>query len=199
MRTLRWAVVCVVAVLVSCGGGSSSSNSESSPDPTDTSPAPIWEAAYKVGDTGPGGGIIVYVEPYGLPASLNGPDCPIQVCHYLEMAPSDLEGKYDWDEAILAVDAFFTPSADDWVLPSMDSLNLMCMYAYGEITNGICNDNGDGDLSLRFGGFSQTDSYWSATEYAGSMAWYQFFGSGYQNTWSKGGSIPLLVRPVRMF
>jgi hypothetical protein len=196
---MRWALTGAVLILVSCGGGASSSNGESSPAPTDTSPAPIWEAAYKVGDTGPGGGIVVYVEQYGLSASVNEPHCPIQVCHYLEMAPTDLEGLYDWDEAILAVDAFSTPSANDWVLPSMDSLNIMCMYAYGEITTGICNDNGDGDLSLRFGGFSQTDSYWSSTEYAGSMAWYQFFGNGYQNTHSKGGSIPFLVRPVRMF
>ena len=47
MRTLRWAVVCVVAVLVSCGGGSSSAGSEASPSPTDAGA----EITYKVGDT----------------------------------------------------------------------------------------------------------------------------------------------------
>lgn len=35
MRSMRWALIGVVAVLVSCGGGSSSSNSEASPTPTD--------------------------------------------------------------------------------------------------------------------------------------------------------------------
>ena len=55
MHFMRWALVGVIAVLVSCGGGS---------DPTSTEAGET--TAYEVGDTGPGGGIIFYVDEIGL-------------------------------------------------------------------------------------------------------------------------------------
>ena len=58
----------------------------------------------------------------------------------------------DW--AIDASNAFSTPSANDWCLPSKDSLNEMCKYAFGDTVNSICNDSGVGGLLNSVGGFS---------------------------------------------
>jgi hypothetical protein len=51
-------------------------------------------AQYKVGDTGPGGGRIVYVDPAGFeiltdPQTQTG---PARVAHYIEVAPEDIAG-----------------------------------------------------------------------------------------------------------
>ena len=119
MRFMRWALVGVIAVLVSCGGGS---------DPTSTEAGET--TAYEVGDTGPGGGVIVYVDELGFDNSDGdttsiGAICSTGTCHYLEMAPTDLAGQYLWKDAVVAADDFSTSTADDWVLPSMDALNVM--------------------------------------------------------------------------
>ena len=58
----------------------------------------------------------------------------------------------DW--AIDASNAFSTPSANDWWLPSKDPLNEMCKYAFGDTVNSICNDSCVGGLSNSVGGFS---------------------------------------------
>lgn len=48
-------------------------------------------AQYKVGDTGPGGGIIIYVDPFGFDI-LTDPQNPTiaKVAHYIEVAPEDI-------------------------------------------------------------------------------------------------------------
>ena len=159
------------------------------------------EVAYKVGDIGPGGGIIVLVYEEGF----SGDVCLMGTCQYIEMAPTDLEGQYSWDDAIVAAEAFSTLSANDWVLPSKDALNEMCKFAYSDTVNDICNDNGIGSLSISVGGFVNDiyATYWSSSEYgtdsAGTRisAWVQNFGSGGQ-----GGSLlgdKFYVRPVRAF
>jgi hypothetical protein len=50
-------------------------------------------AEYQVGDTGPGGGIIVYVDPSGFNI-LSDPENPVpaHVAHYLELGPEDIAG-----------------------------------------------------------------------------------------------------------
>ena len=58
----------------------------------------------------------------------------------------------DW--AIDASNAFSTPSANDWWLPSKVPLNEMCKYAFGDTVNSICNDSCVGGLSNSVGGFS---------------------------------------------
>jgi hypothetical protein len=75
MRTMRWALIGVVAVLVSSAGAER-------------------EVAYNVGDTDPGGGIIVYVDEAGFNNSSGGDTsigamCVTGTCHYLEMAPTE--------------------------------------------------------------------------------------------------------------
>ena len=198
MRTLRWVLVGVVAVLVSCGGGSSSSNSEEPPTPTNAG----VEVVYKVGDTGPGGGTIVYVDEAGFDNSVEddksiGAMCMTGTCHYLEMAPTDLGREYSWGKAIVAAEAFSTSSANDWILPSKDALNEICKYAFGDTVNVVCNDNGEGSLPLRLGGFSTYYTYWSSSEAGGNGAWFQYFLNGDQANHYK--DLTRYVRPVRAF
>jgi hypothetical protein len=198
MRTLRWVLVGVVAVLVSCGGGSSSSNSEEPPTPTNAG----VEVVYKVGDTGPGGGTIVYVDEAGFDNSVEddksiGAMCMTGTCHYLEMAPTDLGREYPWEKAIVAAEAFSTASANDWILPSKDALNEMCKYGFGDSINVICNDDGESSRSFRLGGFS-TVYYWSSSEPSDSTAsapGFSFRGQYFGFRKSNYG----YVRPVRAF
>ena len=190
MRTLRWALIGVVAVLVSCGDGSSNASTV-----TDV------EDEYNVGDTGPGGGIIVYVDEAGFNNSSGGDTsigamCLTGTCHYLEMAPTELEGQYPWDDAMVAAEEFSTPSANDWVLPSKDALNEMCKYWFVDAISVICNDDSESSLALRLSGFS-TDGYWSSSESGVGSAWGQIFLLGGQSNASKLS--PAYVRPVRAF
>ena len=179
MRTLRWALIAAFTVLVSCGGGSSSSDSEASLSPTDGGS----EVAYNVGDTGPGGGIIVYVDEAGFDNSSGddtsiGAMCLTGTCNYLEMAPTDLEGRYSWDEAIVAAEAFSTLSADDWLLPSKDALNVIYEFV-------ILDD------------FS-ADYYWTSSKTADNTVWLQDFTPGGKYLYPQASS-SYYVRPVRAF
>ena len=168
MRTLRLVLVGVFAVLASCGNGSSKD--------------------YKVGDTGPGGGIIVYVDKAGFGNSSGddtslGAVCLIETCNFLEMAPKDLDGKLLWQEAMDAAEGFSTPSADDWVLPSKNAINVMYLVAKS-------------DVSLFSSFFGEV--YWSSSVRAGStISWYQNFDDG--NQYYGGQDFPGYVRPVRAF
>ena len=152
-----------------------------------------------MGDTGPGGGIIVYKDEAGFDNSSGDPTsigamCLKVTCHYLEMAPTDLEGTFAWSDAINAAESYSTVATDDWALPSKDALNQICKYAFGDTVNTICNQNRS--LSLRLGGFS-TDDYWSSSEYDGTYTWSQYFFDGSQNYSIKDPT--LYVRPVRAF
>jgi hypothetical protein len=125
--------------------------------------APYTGGTYNVGDTGPGGGIVFYVHQNGTFASI-GSDCGSS-CKYLEFAPADLEGEFEWcsdteselnvSETGIGAGMANTTTADvvcasgaiqvaadyvnngktDWHLPSMDELNELCKYA-GQQTTG---------------------------------------------------------------
>ena len=192
MRFMRWALVGVIAVLVSCGGGS---------DPVSTEAGET--TAYEVGDTGPGGGIIFYVDEAGFSNSDSeetsiGSICLVDICNYLEMAPTDLQGQYPWDDAMVAAEEFATQSANDWVLPPRDALNVMCKFALGDTVNDICNNNGAGSLTLGDGGFSPSN-YWSSSPMVDDIAWTQDFLDGVQDGSRKVPEEAYFVRPVRAF
>ena len=205
--------VIIAAVFLSAVGIYLSSHSETVVDDSlSTIPPKSCFGDYCIGDLGPGGGTIVYISETGLyNVVVNQWEDPIymcltRTCHYLEMAPADLAGQYSWQSAISAAEAFFTPSANDWVLPSMYSLNEMCKYAFGETGLGLCvkNENGTDATGLRFGGFSDSEVYWSSTKEAdGKSAWIQkFYLLDGENSNSGGLNFkyrPGLVRPVRIF
>lgn len=163
---------------------------------------------YKVGDVGPGGGYIFFVDYFDQYPSFT----------YLEAAPADA-GSTQWcndtsnsitavsgwtagavgrgqtnttamvglctsGAAKMADDYSNTPSGGsavtDWFLPSMGE--AMLMYT-----------------NLRqagVGGFASV-YYWSSSEYNADGAWAQGFSSGLQSSYVKGFSNP--VRPVRAF
>jgi hypothetical protein len=178
-----------------------------------------WKV-YEIGDTGPAGGIIFYVYPYGFTS--NG-----VTCYYLEAAPADLESTYQWggygyrcsagtaigsgaaNTAELAAHnhgsstsgSAFHPAAQacadyeyggyaDWFLSSKNELNLMYTNLKQQ---GI-------------GGFAST-YYWSSScvsmTYSGidpSNAWCQHFISGAQDYFNYGGkNSEKSVRAARAF
>ena len=153
-----------------------------------------------MGDTGPGGGIIFYVDEAGFnwyPVSTSiGAMCLTGSCHYLEMAPTDLDDTYAWSDAINAAQIYSTATADDWVLPSKDALNEMCKYAFRDTINSICNDNGD-SWFFNIGGVFWHGVYRSSSEYDDFAAWSQSFGNGHQYT--NLNYLTYCVRPVRAF
>ena len=196
MRTLRWAIAAVAAVLASCGGGSDSTNSDASPISTgaspistdaspistDASPIPTevspdeanTERVYRLGDTGPGGGIIFYENEAGF----EDESCLIGKCRYLEMANAIFEDRYIWKDAIIAAENYSTPSADDWVLPSLFALDALEEFV---------DSNFDG-----FFGY-----YWSSAEFDVSNAFSKDSSYGYELKKNKYDR--LYVRPVRAF
>jgi hypothetical protein len=153
---------------------------------------------YCIGDSGPGGGTIVYVDEAGFDNSVEddksiGAMCMTGTCHYLEMAPTDLEGQYSWDDAIVAAEAFSTSSANDWVLPSKDALNEMCKYVFGFLKR-QCSEDGGAQSSRYF----REHKYWSSSEFnVTGVSWYQDFKYGKQNGEEK--FYDNYVRPVRAF
>jgi hypothetical protein len=172
----------------------------------DTGPrGPAWSEsfAYRIGDTGPGGGVVFLVDHFD-----RYPDFT-----YLEAAPKDLPGTIVWcdkssvsipdaggwaaravgrgrpnSQAMLAVcaggaanaaDAYVAPNGvDDWFLPSLGE--LMAMYG---------NLQGMGDFAY--------DSYWSSSELGSYDAWYEYFYYGTQ--YNSGKNLKYRVRPVRAF
>ncbi len=150
--------------------------------------------AYKIGDTGPGGGLIFFVDTI----------C-VYPFDYMEAAPADLHG-ITWGcygqtiggtsggvgtgqanttamlqagcgNAAQAADTYVSPNGTrDWFLPSGDELNLMY---------------------VNLGAFSYAP-YWSSSEYDANNAWFQsVFFKGFQVLSAKNNSFP--VRPVRAF
>ena len=204
MQVSRRAIVISAAVLFSAIGIYVSSSSSSETAVSDFPSTSILRSCFGefcIGDSGPGGGTIVYVDEAGFNNSSGGDTsigamCVTGTCHYLEMAPTELEGQYPWDDAMVAAEEFSTPSANDWVLPSKDALNEMCKYWFVDAVTVICNDDSESSLALRLSGFS-TDGYWSSSESGVSSAWGQIFLLGGQSNTSK--LIPAYVRPVRAF
>jgi len=161
-----------------------------------------------IGATGPGGGLIFFVDYNNQYSGFN----------YLEAAPADLSGTMTWSDTIaisvsgangwaaravgrgqanttaivtafptsgaaVSADAYSSPSYNsvvksDWFLGSIGEMKLMY-------------DNLQG-----LGGLVATH-YWSSSEIDSRNVWFQYFTTGYQNTWAKAD--PSNVRPVRSF
>jgi len=163
--------------------------------------------AYKIGDTGPAGGIIFYDK-----GNNSGG------WRYLEAAPEETEfqakwsvhgtrvegtrpeigsGKRntqlvvdkfkqtsgEWDTVVQKCDELVFGKFDDWFLPSKDELDQM----YGNLKR------------KNLGGF-KNDRYWSSS-YGSYGAWSQRFSDGWQNSGDSFGyqELVLFVRAIRQF
>ena len=177
----------------------SGTGSQTAQPATPAQPAAPALPAYRVGDTGPAGGLIFYDKGNNRGG-----------WRYLEAAPADLPGQFRWTterinvndldravgrgksntQAIMeeaarrgggfgwaaqACDAFTLNDFDDWFLPSRDELH----YMYG-------------NLHMKGLGNFREDYYWSSTG-DGYSAWLEHFSNGSQDT----GSNPHRVRPIR--
>jgi len=161
------------------------------------------EIEYALGDTGPGGGKIFYVNKAGFTVQMVNPS-QNYTARYLEAAPDNMDLPLAWQlngsiagtEAgigtgrrntalILATDAS-APAAkackdltaggkNDWFLPSKDELNQL-----------IINRAYVGNLSY--------EGYWSSTELNAAAAWYQ---GDYQAT--TGKTWEAYIRAIRAF
>lgn len=154
--------------------------------------------AYKIGDTGPGGGLVFFVDT----------NCAYPF-DYMEAAPANLGSAYGWgctniylgtrteigtgqtnttamiqtvcNTAAQPADTYVSPNGtSDWFLPSRDELNLM----YTNLASKGLGSFGD-------------HYYWSSSEFDAGLAWYQFFGYGNRIDDSKANLAS--VRPVRAF
>jgi hypothetical protein len=181
----------------------------SAPHPTATASTPA-ASLYKVGETGPGGGWIFFVDAKN----------EFPTFDYLEAAPADIVGTYLWcsdtthtipslagapakaigrgagnTKDMLAICTFGAANAaatyikngkSDWFLPSIDELKLMY------------------DNLRKLGTFSthgfEVGEHWSSSEAYESGAMVQNFDDRYLS--STGGSLKsarLFVRPIRSF
>ncbi len=210
MHKIRFLTVFTIVALASCVGNSTgeeiSDTSKSLPVAESTTVAPSaceLGVSCQVGERGPGGGIVFYVDEAGIdPKSLivQGGVCAIAICRYLEAAPQDVGGNYNWGSAVSAAESYSTDSASDWVLPNRAALNLLCKYVFGDSVNETCNDGGNDVLTPKVTGFS--DRYWSSDEAGVEAAWYQLFSNGLQITNDKlasGSAYTPFIRPVRGF
>jgi hypothetical protein len=172
---------------------------------------PPHKYKYKVGDRGPGGGFIFFVDYFDQYPGFT----------YLEAAPTDTENDVWCDittsipavsgwagngvgkgqanttamlgvctsGAANAADSYLTATKSDWFLPSEGELMLMYtnlrQAGVGGFSIGIPDD------------FANFDFYWSSTELDSNTAWVQYFFEGSQNYGSK--NLTLSVRAVRAF
>ena len=181
------------------------------PQPTPVS-VPPPASTYNIGDKGPAGGIVFYVNP----SATDG-------WRYLEAAPASTELKAAWSSANASVkgtnveigtgkqntqaivthslttsescraamvcDTLRSGGYDDWFLPSKGELNLMFTYL----------------KEAGIGGFKE-DWYWSSSDGSNNGAWAQRFSDGLQGgdggAWNSiviGKSQERLVRAIRQF
>ena len=164
----------------------------------------------KIGMTGPGGGLIFFVD---FNDQYTGFD-------YLEAAPSSCEGtgkawSSDTTHSLVAVNGWAARAV------GAGKANSAAMIASGATsyegdTSGAasfaegstCGTQTDwflgslGEMKLMYdnlqgvGGFA-AGGYWSSSEYNADLAWFQNFENGTQNLGSKGSTY--YVRPVRAF
>ncbi len=219
------AVVAVFGLLIlaGCGGTTSSVTSPASPAPASSPPAS--SACGIVGETGPGGGKIFYVDlsrAAGIqcfeaaPDGWNGGADPVadwgcgngtKISGATGTgigAGKDNTDSIGWvcNEAGIAARLagdYTSPaptSKSDWFLPSKDELNQLCKYARGQSTTAASQAVVCATSDELRPGFAAW-YYWSSSQYDARHAWVQHFGSGGPVMVDKRNSDN--VRPVRTF
>jgi len=166
---------------------------------------------YKVGDTGPGGGIIFFVDRYDEYTGFT----------YLEVAPVGTEVQRTWATNVNSNQTTAVSGADSKALGGGYQNTLDIVAQSGNVAAtcaaAYCADlvsGGQSDwylpslaeikmiydvvhLGLGVGDFGAQFNYWSSSEHNAYYGWAQVFNFGYQYTNSKVGTY--YVRPVRRF
>ncbi len=183
MKPMRLAagLAAVVAIAVS-GCAANSPNAEApqrqagAPDTGDCATGRGAAGTCVIGDTGPGGGKVFYVNPTNTPGS-----------NYMEAPPNTWSGGSEdpslaWDPAVSAAKNYNGGSLKNWVLPSKDQLNAL--YTQQATVGGLA-----------------VGWYWSSSQSDASNAWFQIVGNGGGPAWQYTGnkSYANRVRPVRAF
>ena len=160
---------------------------------------------YKIGDTGPGGGIVFFVDYNDQYPGFD----------YLEAAPEDVPGgPFVWgcygtsvtDAAGWEANAVGRGQANTQAIIAANCGGAAAQaaenYTGGDKTDWFLPS--EGELMLMYTNLRQAGkgafgyaSYWSSTESAPLNAWVQTFGDGDQNFTIK--YLPVSVRPVRAF
>lgn len=165
------------------------------------------KCTYKVGDTGPGGGTIFFVDYNDIYPTFN----------YLEAAPTSCESaSKTWSSANTDVTAARGWAARAVGAGQANTAAIKAVFTADDSTNNAayfatsCSAGGKsdwflgslGEMKLMYdnllgvGGFVES-LYWSSTEYATNYAWAQYFYDGTQTTNFK--NFTGYVRPVRAF
>lgn len=168
-----------------------------------------------VGDTGPGGGIVFYVNPSGFAC---GPTLA-STCKYLEAAPTSgtsawSDTGYQWSaeqNTAVGADASGTAVGTGYKnTQAMLAQNSTAGYA-GTVSRAYRGPNNLSDWYLpskdelnalfaqraTVGGFSPV-FYSTSTEFSGTVAWMQAFTTGAQTVAINKANFPY-VRPIRAF
>jgi hypothetical protein len=163
-------------------------------------PAPV--VVYKIGDTGPGGGIVFYDK-----GNTSGG------WRYMEAAPSDL-GRAQWQSAPREVsgtkDNIGSGRQNTQLIGDSGRAALLCQqYNLGEYRDWFLPSKAELDLmyiNLKMkdlGNFSD-DLYWSSSDSTGGSAWTPAWAQRFSDGYQEGGGIhnkgkTYLVRAIRQF
>jgi hypothetical protein len=167
----------------------------------------------KIGMTGPGGGLIFFIDYNDQYASF----CATGDCNYLEASPADAAsgtwcsdtstglGLTGWDKSAVGAGRTNTDIADTKC--TTGAVQIAMVYTAPSF-NGVAKDDwwlgSIGEMMLMYtnlrqagvGGFS-SGGYWSSSELGVTNAWLQTFYLGRQNDTTK--NLTYYVRPVRAF
>ena len=161
----------------------------------------------KIGMTGPGGGLIFFVDYNDQYANFN----------YLEAAPTSCQGKRKWSSANTSVPAVAGWAARAVGAGSTNTAAIKAVFTTDTSTNNAayfasaCSAGSKSDWFLGslgemkliydnlqgLGEFFASD-YWSSSEHDVNYAYFQFFIKGYQDYYLKS-DLEFYVRPVRAF
>jgi hypothetical protein len=210
-----FAVLFITAIFsfVGCkdGGGDDGGS-----DPGGSDPGGENDRTYALGDTGPGGGKIFYVDTGGFTVYTSAADTTGVTCHYLEAAPQDIEGTLVWASSgymsthIEGTETAMGTGRRNTARIVAEDIGAPAAKACKDYRGGGKTDwflPSKSELNVLYTnrghvGNLQTERYWSSSDsyihYAYDYyAWRQYFSSGSQDYDTKGSSCS--VRAVRAF
>jgi hypothetical protein len=171
----------------------------------------------KIGMTGPGGGIVFFVDYQDQYASF----CATGDCNYLEASPADVgapqawcsdtetsRGLSAWSNSAVGAGRTNTTTADTPDTTCTSGAIQTAVDYTAPAFNGVAREDwwlpSLGELMLMYTNLRQagvgdfaSGGYWSSSESSESFAWSQDFNFGNQN--DSGKTASLRVRPVRGF